>query len=405
MAVRILHVATRHRVGGAERNLLHTVSRQLDRGFEVHVAVGTEDLRDDFPEGTSVHPLPDLVREVSPRADRRALSGLQALVRNHEFHVVQTHQSKAGALGRMAARRSARLVAHTVHMASFGPAYGHAQSQMFLHLERRLARFTHTFIFVGAELQSRYQVARVAPPDRSIIVRSPITNLASLIELRGSRGDAPDRARASIGVPAAHQLVLMVGALDRRKRHALAIRALAPLLAEGNTELVIAGEGPERGALELLCSGLDVANTVHFVGFVRDVRPLYAVADVLLQASTLEGVPQAVVQATAAGVPAVATEVDGLREAAPSALHVSVVPPDGRGLLEAVRVRLARTAIPPAPPELVAPWLPETVDMKLSELHDWMEARAGRPRRPLRARRRPPARLPATLRVEELAGR
>src|SRR5437763_16414839 len=127
MGLRILHVATRHRVGGAERNLLYTVSRELERGFEVHVAVGTSDLRTDFPPGVRLYPLPDLVRAVSPAADRRALNRIKSLIRTERFDVVHTHQSKAGALGRAAARGLVPVVLHTVHMSSFGPAYGRAQ--------------------------------------------------------------------------------------------------------------------------------------------------------------------------------------------------------------------------------------------------------------------------------------
>ncbi len=374
MAVRILHVATRHRVGGAERNLLHTVSHELDRGFEVHVAVGTEDLQDDFPAPTRVHPLCDLVRDVSPIADRRALNALRALVRDHEFEVVQTHQSKAGALGRMAAHRFARVVLHTVHMASFGPAYGGVQSQLFLRLERRLARFTDRFIFVGATLQSRYEAARVATPERSAIVRSPITNLESLIGLR-ARADQRDRARAALGVPAHRRVVLMVGALDRRKRHVLAVTALTPLLLEGKTHVLIAGEGPERGAIEARVRDLGVEDSVRLLGFVGDVTPLYAAADVFVQTSALEGVPQTVVQSIAAGVPVIATEVDGVTEAAPGPPHVAILPPDGRGLLEATRAALAATHFSPAPPERLTGWLPETVDAQLDMLHDWIEER------------------------------
>ncbi len=377
MRVRILHVATRHRVGGAERNLLHTVSRELDRGFEVHVAVGTKDFEANFPPRTQIHPLLALVREVSPSCDRRALRDVQGLLRAHPFDVVHTHQSKAGAVGRLAARPLSPIILHTVHMPSFGPAYGRPQSAVFLTLERHLAQFTDRFVFVGRELQRRYRVAGVAPPDRSTVIRSPITNLDSLIRLR-TPGEQKARARAMIGVPAGCQVVLMVGALDKRKRHALAISALAPLLLERKTQLVIAGEGPEREAIEVLCRELGIADAVRLLGFVADVTPLYAAADVFVQASALEGVPQAVVQAIAAGVPVIASDVDGVREAASGAHHLVVLPPDGGGLIEAVRARLSARDFSPAPPEFVTEWLPDAVDAHLDRLHDWIEDRVRR---------------------------
>jgi glycosyltransferase involved in cell wall biosynthesis len=380
MAVRILHVATRHRVGGAERNLLHTISRQLTRGFEVHVAVGTESLEIDFPRGTEVHPLPTLVREVSPAADWQAKRAVQKLIRAGGFDVVHTHQSKAGAVGRMAARGLGTTVVHTVHMASFGPAYGSVQSAIFLNFERRLAQYTDKLVFVGADLRRRYVAARVAPRERSIIIRSPIANLRALIGLRRGRHDHRRSARTAMGIPTERHVVLMVGALDRRKRHALSITALAPLLREGSTEVLIAGQGAQRGPLETLCRDLGVADSVKFLGFVRDVTPLFAAANVFVHVSTLEGVPQAVVQAVAAGVPTVATEVDGVREvAAPP--HVTILQPNGQGLLNAVRDALAAGDFPAARPELVEGWLPRSVDARLREFNDWIEGRVNGGRR------------------------
>lgn len=375
MPLRILHVATRHRVGGAERNLLHTVARELERDFEVHVAVGTDQLHSDFPPQARLHRLPELVRQISPPADRRALEDLRRLIYANRFDVVQTHQSKAGALGRMAARGSAPVVVHTVHMASFGSAYGRLRSAMFLCLERWLARFTHRFVFVGSALQRRYLAAGIDGADRSMIVRSPVAELESLLELRSASPDQRRRAQAEIGVPAGRRTVLAVAALDRRKRHDVAIRRLIPLLADGEAHLVIAGQGPEREPLERLCHRLGIARSVQFAGFVPDVRRLYAAADVLVHTSELEGVPQAVVQAVAAGVPVVATDVDGIREVSDDPRHVSVLPPDARGLAELVRARLGVDAPPPAPPAAVRRWLPETVDRDLGELHEWMESR------------------------------
>jgi glycosyltransferase involved in cell wall biosynthesis len=408
MGIRILHVATRHRVGGAERNLLHTVSRELERGFDVHVAVGTSELRADFPPGVRLHALPDLVRAVSPSADRRALRSIRRLVRANRFDVVHTHQSKAGALGRAAARGLVPVVLHTVHMSSFGPAYGRTRSAVFRALERWLAGFTDKLIFVGTDLQRRYLRAGIGSPDRCVIVRSPIPNLGDLLELRHTSADQRRRARAALGIPNPRDVILSVAALDRRKRHDLAIKSLAPLLAGGQTQLLIAGEGLERSALERLCDRLGVRQWVRFMGFVADVKPLYAAADVLVQTSALEGVPQTVAQAVAAGVPVVATEVDGLCEVV-SDSHVTVLPPDGRHLLDAVRAALAAPAPPPAPAELVRPWLPESVDRQLAPVQDWLEAyaRQTRPTPDARSRIAAPANsalpadepVPAALRV------
>lgn len=375
MPVRILHVATRHRVGGAERNLRHTVAVEVSRGFCVHVAVGVEDLVRDFAPEAQVHEITDLARELSPRRDAGALLALRRVIREHDFDVVHTHQSKAGVIGRTAALGGrGRVIAHTVHMASFGPGYGQLEDHVFRRLERVLARQTDFSVFVGGDLMRRYAAAGAADLDRSWVIPSPIFNLEALVGAR--RGNGLDYAdlRYAIGVPMDRPVVLAVGALDRRKRHDLVIRSLAPLLAAGECTLVIAGSGPEQAALRRLGSRLGVRDALSLRGFVRNVVPLYAAADVFVQASMAEGVPQAVVQAVAAGVPVVATEVDGVREAAPGEPHVTVLPFDGTGLTAAVRATLSAARPVPVPVGRLDEWRPSRVDERLGSFHESLEA-------------------------------
>lgn len=373
MSVRILHVATRHRVGGAERNLHHTVSAEVARGFQVHIAVGPEDLVQDFPPGVQLHQIAELVREVSPGDDARALRRLCALIRRHNFDVVHTHQSKAGVLGRLAALTGRNpVIVHTVHMPSFGPGYAPVQDKLFRFVERALAARTDCSVFVGNDLMQRYLAAGAARTDRSRVIHSPIFNLDALIALR-ERGDFGfDRPRAAIGVPSHRPVILAVGALDPRKRHELLIRSLAPLLATGEATLLIAGQGPERARLEALKANLRLSDAVVLRGFVRDVLPLYAAADLFVQASTMEGVPQTIVQAVAAGVPVVVTDVDGVREVASGEPHVAVLSGDGSGLLDGVRAKLRTPRPEPEPAAALREWRPDHVSDRLARFHDWL---------------------------------
>src|SRR3954452_14229756 len=81
VTLRILHITTRHRRGGAESNLRHTTELELARGYDVHVAVGTEVFVDDFPSEVRRHPVESLVRDLSPVADVRATAELRRLIR------------------------------------------------------------------------------------------------------------------------------------------------------------------------------------------------------------------------------------------------------------------------------------------------------------------------------------
>ena len=350
-ALKVLHVATRHRLGGAERNLVHTVDWELRQGHVVHVAIGGGSTVVDFPRDAVVHRIEPLSRAIRPSDDARALFELRRLTDAHRFDVVHSHQSKAGILARLAARGRARAIAHTIHMPSFGPGYGAVTSAAFLRAERLFARFTDLYAAVGAELADLYANARVGPRDRFHIVRSPI-DIGEFAAARAAEGAADDESRA-----------VAVGSLEPRKRFDLVIRCLADQLRRGDLSLAVAGDGPERKRLEALTHELGVDQRVRFLGYVEQPAQLIASAHVLVHASRMEGVPQVVIQALAAGTPVVATDAEGLREIAGA--PIAIVDREGRGLAAAVALALAS---PPPPIDLAAldPWRVEQVEDQLA---------------------------------------
>jgi glycosyltransferase involved in cell wall biosynthesis len=188
----------------------------------------------------------------------------------------------------------------------------------------------------------------------------------------------PPQYRAELrrrwGLPEDRAIILSLGALERRKRHALTISALRPALSAKRAVLVVVGEGPERGDLVRLARDWQVGDTVRLTGYVQATEELLAVADVLVQASAVEGVPQVVIQALAAGVPVVATDVEGLREV--PAAQVQIVHRSGEGLLSAVERSLEERAAP-VDPTVLQPWSLPAVERQVSELHDRIERRLG----------------------------
>ena len=154
--------------------------------------------------------------------------------------------------------------------------------------------------------------------------------------------------------------VVSVGALDRRKRHHVVIDRLAPLLRAQEMTLTIAGDGPEEASLAGQAAALGVGDAVCFLGFVSDVPALLGAADLLVHASELEGVPQTVIQALAAGVPVVVTEMEGLWEVSD---RVRCVDQQGLGLIEAVtEILKAPGQWPVAPADTYRAWSAAAVE-------------------------------------------
>jgi glycosyltransferase involved in cell wall biosynthesis len=374
--MKILHVATRHRRGGAERNLIHTMQRELDRGWEVHAAVHPVEYQPTMPAQTRVHFVPQMVREVSPRRDLIAAWMLRQLVRREKFDVVHTHQSKAGILGRFAAWHSAPVIVHTIHMPSFGTAYASHTSWAFRRLERLCAHITDYFIAVGSELRDTYLQAGIGRPEQYSVIHSPI-NVSLFNELSDISQSQRSGWREALGIDMKARVILSIGALDPRKRHDVAMRQLASMMDDQNLLLMIAGEGPADADLRALATELGVQDHVRMLGFVEDVRPLFGIADALIHVSEVEGVPQVVLQALAAGVPVVASAVEGLSEIDNAPLLV--VGRDCTGLGSALRTVLADPEPFRLPnTDLLRDWSPKHVDLKLQVLHTVIETLARR---------------------------
>ena len=371
--MKVTHIITRLGKGGTDDNVLHFVDWQRRHGHDPRLVVGESSDTTIVPPWLPVEVAGGLVRDPAPGADLRALRNLRAIVARHEPDVVHTHQSKAGILGRLAAVRRAPVIVHTVHMASFGPSYGRS-SPAFRAGEVICARITDLVVPVGEGLRRRYVQNGIGRVGQYCVVRSPV-RLTAFLGARELDAGRRRQVRAELGLGPSAPLLLSVGFLERRKRHDLLLRSLQPLLASGQVTLVVAGDGDRRPALERLATDLEVREAVRFLGHVDPVEELFAVADVLVHTSAVEGVPQVVLQALAAGVPVVATETEGLDEV-PGA-PVRVVDRSGAGLRQAVEDTLADPP-PPVAPERLAAWSDEAVEHQIAALHSRIEARLGR---------------------------
>jgi glycosyltransferase involved in cell wall biosynthesis len=123
----------------------------------------------------------------------------------------------------------------------------------------------------------------------------------------------PQQARAALGIPPHEFVVLWFGRFDPVKRLDMLVRC-AEIMAAVPSRFLLAGDGPHRPAIDLALRLSSAARNVHLLGWRSDMGPLLAAADVLLLPSLTEGLPNAVLEAMAAGVPVVGADLPALRE-------------------------------------------------------------------------------------------
>lgn len=324
--IRVMLVITRLELGGAQRVVLYTARRLDRRRFTVALVWGPGDRLDGETcaiDGLECIQVPSLVRAVAPASDLRALRDLRRAMRAFRPDVVHTHSSKAGILGRLAAKlEGVPTVVHTVHGFGFTPLQPLPMRFAFRSAEKVLARWTDHFITVSETDRRRGVEIGLFTGDRSTVIRAGI-------DLEGFRSaGGGDAVRKQLGIPGQVPLVTQVGNFKPQKAPLDFVRVAAATAERfPETWFVMVGDGPLRPAAEELARTLGVAERVVFCGWWDDVPALLDATTVSVLTSVHEGLPCSVVEALAAGVPVVATAVDGT---------VEVVRPGDNGYLAPV---------------------------------------------------------------------
>jgi glycosyltransferase involved in cell wall biosynthesis len=313
VSVGTLHVITRLTLGGSAENTVAAMIGLAAAGYAGPLAVGLgasdrASVDDARRRGVMVVDVPGLGREVGPR-DVVALVQLLAVMRRERPAIVHTHTSKAGFLGRLAARL-ARVPAliHQPHGHIFYGYYGPRRTAFYVTLERLAAGWTDRIVTLTARGTEEHLA-------RGIGRRAQYRTVPSGVPTAELRAQSPGRAaaRAALGLPATAFVVGALGRFVAVKGFDLLVDALPALAAAvPSSRVLLVGDGPERIALETQASARGVGARVHVVGATADIARCLAACDVLAAPSRNEGMGRALVEAMALGVPVVASDVGGI---------------------------------------------------------------------------------------------
>jgi glycosyltransferase involved in cell wall biosynthesis len=316
--MRILHVDPERGWGGGEVQVM-TLLRELGRRGHVSTLAadaGGPLLRAAGEIGVGTAPL-----RIRNNFDVRAGLRLRRLVRGHD--VVHFHTARAHAMAPLCRGAGARLV--VTRRMDYVPAGG-----PYVRLLYNRAVDAVIAISEGvrdALVRGGVEPARIRVVPSGIDVERLAAPPAAGAALRGEWGIGPDAVA-----------VVVLGALERRKGHAVLLAAAAEL--GDDLRYVFCGDGSERAALEAAAAGLP--GRVVFAGFRRDVAACLAAADVVAMPSLHEGLGVAALEAMAASRPVVASRVGGLGEVVVDGETGVLVPPSDPAALAAGLARVAR---------------------------------------------------------------
>jgi glycosyltransferase involved in cell wall biosynthesis len=312
---RILHIITRLDQGGSATSTIVSVDLLRKHGFETFLAYGRTRNPDGAVEArlaktdvVTFH-LKHLVRNVSPISDLLALKEMKELLRTHKFDLVHTNTSKAGVLGRLAAAAYGIPAVHTPHGHIFYGYWGPFITQMFVLVERLMARYAARILSL-TDIETQESLEKgIGRPNQYVTIHSGVP-LQPFNQLPREMGGL---FRANQGIPDNAFVFVSVGRLVPIKGFDILLRAFAAAdFKDKPVFLAIAGDGDEKERLKSLAVSLGIADRVKFAGQLNDVRPALAAADAFALASRNEGMGRAFIEAMAAGLPVIGTNVGGI---------------------------------------------------------------------------------------------
>lgn len=316
-------VITKFTIGGAQKTVLALGRALVDAGWDVTIITGSEALNvegnlvgDAKAAGVDVVVVRWLRRRLS-LADALAVVSLRSILRRLRPTVVHTHSSKAGIVGRIAARAAGvPAIVHTVHGWSFHEGMPALITWAAVNVERLLARITDVVVVVSlADKATGEKLCRTRPPEFQVI-RSGIDVEAYA-------------ASTGLALPKSLPRVGTVTRFAPQKDPETFVRAAAIIaLTRQDAVFEMVGTGPLLPAMEALTDALGISDRAVFPGPSREISGILPRFSVFVLTSIWEGLPRVLLEAIAAGVPIVATDLPGVRE---------IIEDDVTGLLVPVR--------------------------------------------------------------------
>ena len=232
---------------------------------------------------------------------------LKRIIESVRFDLIHVHTPTVSILTRLAARKARKngtIVMYTCHGFHFHNAAPKKNWLMFYPMEKLMSRFCDYIVTINKEDFNRAKNFH-APNVRYI----PGVGV-NINRIKNCHIDRKEYKR-NIGVPEDCVLVLSIGEMIERKNHEVIVRALSKVQNQ-NVYYAICGKGQLKEYLELLAYQLGVGNRVKFLGFRKDIPELCNTADISAFPSRIEGLGLAGIEAMAAGVPLVSSNVHGI---------------------------------------------------------------------------------------------
>jgi glycosyltransferase involved in cell wall biosynthesis len=309
--INILYVITKLELGGAQKQLLSLI-RHLDRNrFKIFLFTAQDGFL--IPETQTINGLTlnksrCLARPINPLKDILALIEICRFIKNNGIEIVHTHSSKAGILGRLAAKLTGtRIILHTVHGWSFNDYQPLLVRWIFELLERFTCGFTDKIIVVSDHDKRKGIKSGIGADRQYALIRYGIDYSEFATQQQNTREE--------LKIDSDKMVVGMIACFKPQKSPQDFIR-LAFLVNQTlpETKFLLIGDGALRTKIEKLIRKFNLEKQVILTGWRNDIPAILSSTDVFVLTSLWEGLPISVLEAMASGRPVISTNTGGVEE-------------------------------------------------------------------------------------------
>jgi len=313
--IKVAHIITKLELGGAQNNTIYTVTHLDKNKFEPSLICGSGGILDEkvkvlFPSVIFSH---YLKRAINPKDDLLALIELVKILKKLRPDIVHTHSSKAGILGRLAAKIArVKFIVHTYHGFGFNPEQNFFLRNFFVLLEKLVGKITDRIIFVSRANWQTAEKYLIGDKETYRLIRSGI----ELEKFSSARKKLPiPEIKKQLGVAENEPVILTIGPFKPQKN----LRDFVEVAYQVRKDFspitfLVVGDGAIRPEIEKEIARRNATGYIRLLGWRPDIERILAISDIFVLTSLWEGLPRSLLEAMASGLAPVVYSVDGCRD-------------------------------------------------------------------------------------------
>ncbi|MDI6802583.1 MAG: glycosyltransferase family 4 protein [Bacteroidota bacterium] len=337
--IKVLHIITLFSVGGATETVVSIAKGLKDKGYDVTIISGSHissegnmlPIAKEF--GLNVTIIPDLKRNIHPIYDLKSLFHIKKIIKEGNFDIVQTHSSKAGIIGRFAARLAGvKHIVHTIHGLPFHSYQNSIIRWLYIFIEKLSAKITSVLVAVSNQIVKESLHYKVGKNEQFVVIRSGFNTDDYRVNPETS-----DKYRKMLGFKRDDFVIGKISRLSKLKGHSILIQVLPNIIKEfPQVKIMFVGDGEMMNELVTKVKGLGINEHVIFTGAVPpSAIPDYLSAmDAVIHTSLHEGLPRVIPQALLMRKPVITYNLDGAPEIIIDDYNGLLIPPLNDELLQ-----------------------------------------------------------------------